>query len=559
MKITTQLLGNMKRLQLIALTAVLAFGGLTVLTPQTVSALGGGDGSASNPWQIADCTQLRSLNTDAAALPDHHYVLTADIDCTSVTFNEINFGNGSSLSGTFDGANHTISNISILTDSDTNGLFEYIEEGTVRDLVIDTATVWGNGSVGILAGTTDRANIENVHVVGGTVTGASQGRHFGGLIGNSLSSHYYNVSTNVTVSAPNNSNVGGLVGYSVDDSIEEAAAYGNVTGLADVGGLVGFLEGSDLSWVHAKGDVVASASGWAYAGGLIGTMGGGRVYDSYARGKVSGLYGTGGLIGSIYGLSEVSHSYSTGEVSLDPEETSGGFIGQFDGEDSSLIDSTTFWDTQTSGYSTSGTSSEVGKTTAEMKTLSTFTDVNWDFDDVPIWGLFPNYNDGYPCHTWEAGCVTDDNNEQPNVTTITSATGDKSITLTVDESCTLSDVSTINAADETTKDAAYTYATGFVKFTATGCDASETLVQLLYHDVSPDELTVRKYNPTNNAYFTIPGASLSEVEDGTLVAYMIEDNGDLDIDNTPGVITDPVGLGSLTVGVPNTGLGGARG
>ena len=42
------------------------------------------------------------------------------------------------------------------------------------------------------------------------------------------------------------------------------------------------------------------------------------------------------------------------------------------------------------------------------------------------------------------------------------------------------------------------------------------------------------------------------------MSYTIVDDGDLDIDKTPGVIVDPIGLGQLAVGAPNTGLGARR-
>jgi hypothetical protein len=54
-----------------------------------------------------------------------------------------------------------------------------------------------------------------------------------------------------------------------------------------------------------------------------------------------------------------------------------------------------FWDTQTSGQSTSAAGT--GKTTAEMKTLSTFTDAGWDFTD--IWEM-PTSD--YPRLQWES-------------------------------------------------------------------------------------------------------------------------------------------------------------
>ena len=52
--------------------------------------------------------------------------------------------------------------------------------------------------------------------------------------------------------------------------------------------------------------------------------------------------------------------------------------------DGSFVSS--FWDIQTSGQTTSA--GGTGMTTAQMKTLSTFTSAGWDF--VSVWGLAEN-------------------------------------------------------------------------------------------------------------------------------------------------------------------------
>jgi hypothetical protein len=54
-----------------------------------------------------------------------------------------------------------------------------------------------------------------------------------------------------------------------------------------------------------------------------------------------------------------------------------------------------FWDTQTSGQSTSAAGTP--KTTAEMKTMTTFTDAGWDF--VNIWDICEGTN--YPRLRWQ--------------------------------------------------------------------------------------------------------------------------------------------------------------
>ena len=74
---------------------------------------------------------------------------------------------------------------------------------------------------------------------------------------------------------------------------------------------------------------------------------------------------------------------------------SGGLVGMGNGSVSA-----SFWDTQTSGYSYSA--GGTGKTTAEMKTLSTFTDAGWDFTDTDgdaaDWWMPSN---AYPQLAWE--------------------------------------------------------------------------------------------------------------------------------------------------------------
>lgn len=47
---------------------------------------------------------------------------------------------------------------------------------------------------------------------------------------------------------------------------------------------------------------------------------------------------------------------------------------------------TSFWDTETSGQSTS--SGGIGKTAIEMKKQSSFISANWDF--VQVWGIVQN-------------------------------------------------------------------------------------------------------------------------------------------------------------------------
>lgn len=78
------------------------------------------------------------------------------------------------------------------------------------------------------------------------------------------------------------------------------------------------------------------------------------------------------------------NSYSTGSVTASSSGLDGGFIG-------SLVEgsiSNSFWDTETSSYTNSPGRNETestgatGKSSQEMKTKSTFTDADWNFDKV---------------------------------------------------------------------------------------------------------------------------------------------------------------------------------
>jgi hypothetical protein len=56
-----------------------------------------------------------------------------------------------------------------------------------------------------------------------------------------------------------------------------------------------------------------------------------------------------------------------------------------------------FWDTQASGQPTSA--GGTGKTTAQMKTKSTFADAGWDFDLYYTWAICEGVN--YPVLRWQ--------------------------------------------------------------------------------------------------------------------------------------------------------------
>ncbi len=235
-------------------------------------------------------------------------------------------------------------------DRDVGGLVGYNDGGTISNSYA-TGSVSGSISVGGLVGSAG-GTISNCYATG-NVSGDDG---VGGLVGNggAISNSY--ATGNVSISGyVVGGSVGGLAGGLVDNggTISNSYATGNVTGMGNsmVGGLVGYNHRGTVSNSYAMGNVTGMGSG--PVGGLVG-YNGGTVSNSYATGNITG--NGGGLVEINYGT--VSGSYYD-------KETTGRTIGN-----------------------------GIGKTTAEMKTKSTYE--GWDFENT--WAML---NNSYPVLKWQ--------------------------------------------------------------------------------------------------------------------------------------------------------------
>lgn len=287
-----------------------------------------GDGTESNPYKIYTLNDLQNMNNNLSA----HYILMNDIDASETSM----WNNGAgfepipySFTGTFDGQNHTISNLYINRPNTYYvGLFGYI-----------TGTHPDDGTVNVKC-----LNLEDVYIVG---------------------YHY----------------AGGLIGRTNYGGVYQCTVSGHVEGLDDVGGLIGYAKGAYIAESSSTGTVESEAY---YAGGLVGEVNyNSEIINSDSSVSVTSAGDAGGLVGCAQ-ESTIENSYSCGPVS-DGYYT-GGLIGYSWG----CSITSTYWDTETSGQSSSY--GGIGKKTAEMKTQSTFID--WDFDNV--WAIESSLNDGYP-------------------------------------------------------------------------------------------------------------------------------------------------------------------
>jgi hypothetical protein len=162
--------------------------------------------------------------------------------------------------------------------------------------------------------------------------------------------------------------VGGLVGFN-NGIVTNSYSTGNVSGTV---GMVGGLVGKNTDTV-SNSYSTASVSGIVNAGGLVGDNWRGTVSNSYSTGSVIGSSCVGGLV-AYSNNGTITNSYSTGSV-IGYEDV-GGMVGRnYEGTASNSL-----WNTETSGQTTSD--GGTGKTTTEMRDLTTFSGAGWNICTV---------------------------------------------------------------------------------------------------------------------------------------------------------------------------------
>ena len=339
-----------------------------------------GSGTIASPFLIYNCTGLQNIK-DA---PSANFALANNIDCSTTT--SWNGGAGFepvAFSGSIDGKNNTVSNLYINRPLQNNvGLFAS-SNGTISNLGLLAVDITGSVYIGGLAGSFS-GTIANSFSTG-EVSGQND---VGGLVGFMNGSGTISNSYSSVIVSGADAEIGGLVGliYGGSGVVTQSHATGNVSGSHDVGGLVGTSDAA-ISKSYATGNISGS-----YAGGLVGSQMTGIISDSYATGNVNGHTQVGGLVGlqssGYANPATVSRSYSIGRVTTSwVGYPAGGLVGLSE----SQVVADSYYDRNTSERSDNDTRG-IPKTTSEMKNQSTFS--GWDFTN--IWAMSGSVNGGYP-------------------------------------------------------------------------------------------------------------------------------------------------------------------
>ena len=248
----------------------------TVKEPETVteSESGDADGEFAGMAGYYKITSAEELAWVAQQVNGGNNGINAvqvnDINLTGGNWTPIG-NNSKKYQGTFCGNGHTVSGLTIDSESNYQGLF----------------------------GSTDGAEIRSLHVEGNVTFGKDQSSaaYCGGIVGAATNTRLFDLHFKGSVSVgsrelenPNvnnqNSNVGGIVGYvNANTTIEQCSNEGSIMGGANVGGIVG--------------NVNANTSG---------------ISNCWNTGLVSGIATTGGIVGKLSATGiVVENVYNYGE------------------------------------------------------------------------------------------------------------------------------------------------------------------------------------------------------------------------------------------------------
>ena len=280
----------------------------------TVTAASSAPAISNNAYQIGTAAELKwfaSAVNDGTA-QTQNAVLTANIDLNNQEWTAIGNSDAHSYRGTFDGANHTVHNLSVTTGAMYVGLVGCMSEGTVKNVTVDgNITISGYtdasgdncayiaGIVGWACGDvlncTNKVNITiSDFKVGWTTVGGVCG-----TLG----------TVDATYTAVGCSNTGNI-NCSADPSSESS-------GELDVAGVIGSLDAESLvDSSKNSGSVTALLAGFgsAYYGGIS------NVVGTASSVNVNNCFNTGTVSGSV-------------KASLGGCTLGGGSIGAFGGED----------------------------------------------------------------------------------------------------------------------------------------------------------------------------------------------------------------------------------
>ncbi|MGL1936827.1 MAG: hypothetical protein OCD01_17500 [Fibrobacterales bacterium] len=232
------------------------------------------------------------------------------------------------FTGTVRGGGFTLSNLTINRPTeDYVGLFGYIDSGAVIDSLTINGTITGNDMVGGLAGHSYGSDISNISF-SGSVTGEMT---TGGIIAFVNYSKVRQVTNAATITSSNRT--GGIIGACRYSLVENVQNSGLITGKITSGGIIASIDDCALMNAINTADVSGdfNTGGITGAVGVEGTVFDTPIHltQSYNTGNISGVREIGGIAGLIQG-GVLSETFNTGRVDAE-QHSAGGISGNNQG------------------------------------------------------------------------------------------------------------------------------------------------------------------------------------------------------------------------------------
>ncbi|MDE6521978.1 MAG: T9SS type A sorting domain-containing protein [Muribaculaceae bacterium] len=239
----------------------------------------GGNGTAEDPYLIATAGDLQQIKS----APSSYFKIISDIDCSGVSFSQIE-----NFSGVLDGDGHVVSNL-LLSSSSQASMFKFCDGATIKNINFYNTKMLldGDSEAAILASTSSKTTFDNIHVRRLTARGENYGGIFGGICAKSWT---YTNFTGCEVSGadiylPKCNGAGGIVGdIRTSTTITACSFSGNMLANNTVGGIVGTTTTGDevISNCHVDANLKAENT----IGGIVGFLDRSKVKSNYVEGTI---------------------------------------------------------------------------------------------------------------------------------------------------------------------------------------------------------------------------------------------------------------------------------
>jgi LPXTG-motif cell wall-anchored protein len=227
------------------------------------------------------------------------------------------------FTGHFDGDHHRISGVRMVGGG--VAFFTKTHSASISNLSLEVDISGDYGTAGLVKYATS-TTVHDVQVTGTVTNPASSPDRgcIGGLVGEAENTTITQSSFVGDVSAPTGDWIGGLVGCAwANSSVSESLFDGNVVGRAAVGGLIGWIDSTNISDSYVIGDVQGSGH---FVGAIVGEQQQANnpsvapdpstITRTYSNGQVSGGSDVGAVLGTGTNGALTANHWNMGSASL---------------------------------------------------------------------------------------------------------------------------------------------------------------------------------------------------------------------------------------------------